>query len=138
MTRQELEFALQMLENAVALDPDFALAYALIANVCAQTHSTTAAKPSGWNAPRRLPERLSPSAPICRRAVRKGGSCTPQASTTTRLGLRAAGSSGSAIARGPTTSWGARCSPRDAIRHRQFVDAALEAGGRTTTSTFRS
>jgi non-specific serine/threonine protein kinase len=38
MTRQELQFALQMLENAVTLDPNFALAYALIANVCAQHH----------------------------------------------------------------------------------------------------
>ena len=38
MTRQDLEFALQMFENAVLLDPNFALAYAAIANVCAQTH----------------------------------------------------------------------------------------------------
>jgi len=38
LTRQDLEFALQMLENAVALDPNFALAYAAIANVCAQHH----------------------------------------------------------------------------------------------------
>ena len=38
LTRQDFEFALQMFENAVALDPDFALAYAAIANVCAQTY----------------------------------------------------------------------------------------------------
>ncbi|HEV2113108.1 MAG TPA: protein kinase, partial [Terriglobales bacterium] len=38
MTRQDLEFALQMFENAVALDPNFALAYAAIALVCAQTY----------------------------------------------------------------------------------------------------
>jgi serine/threonine protein kinase/Tfp pilus assembly protein PilF len=38
MTRQDLEFALQMFENAVSLDPNFALAYAAIGNVCAQTH----------------------------------------------------------------------------------------------------
>jgi non-specific serine/threonine protein kinase len=38
LTRQDLEFALQMLENAVAQDPDFALAHAAIANVCAQYH----------------------------------------------------------------------------------------------------
>jgi len=36
--RQDLEFALQMFENAVILDPKFALAYAAIANVCAQNH----------------------------------------------------------------------------------------------------
>jgi TolB-like protein len=34
--RQDLQFALQMYENAVAIDPNFALAYAGIANVCAQ------------------------------------------------------------------------------------------------------
>ena len=37
-TRQDLEFALQMLENAVSLDPEFALAHASISNVCAQYH----------------------------------------------------------------------------------------------------
>ncbi|HET7711142.1 MAG TPA: protein kinase [Thermoanaerobaculia bacterium] len=36
LLRQDLLFALQMYENAVALDPAFALAYAGIANVCAQ------------------------------------------------------------------------------------------------------
>lgn len=34
--RQDLQFALQMYENAVALDPNFALAHAAIANACAQ------------------------------------------------------------------------------------------------------
>jgi serine/threonine protein kinase len=34
-TRQDLEFALQMFENAVTLDPSFALAYAATANACA-------------------------------------------------------------------------------------------------------
>jgi len=38
LTRQDLEFAAQMLENAVALDPTFALAYAALANVAAQHH----------------------------------------------------------------------------------------------------
>jgi serine/threonine protein kinase/Tfp pilus assembly protein PilF len=37
-TRQDMEFALQMFENAVTQDPDFALAHAAIANVCAQYH----------------------------------------------------------------------------------------------------
>jgi non-specific serine/threonine protein kinase len=35
LTRQDLEFALQMFENAVSLDPRFALAHAAIANSCA-------------------------------------------------------------------------------------------------------
>ncbi|HEX4007880.1 MAG TPA: protein kinase [Acidobacteriaceae bacterium] len=34
-TRQDLEFALQMFENGVAIDPGFALAYAACANACA-------------------------------------------------------------------------------------------------------
>ena len=34
--RQDLQFALQMYENAVALDPGFALAHAALASVCAQ------------------------------------------------------------------------------------------------------
>jgi serine/threonine protein kinase/Flp pilus assembly protein TadD len=34
--RQDLQFSLQMYENAVALDPKFALAHAGLANVCAQ------------------------------------------------------------------------------------------------------
>jgi serine/threonine protein kinase/Flp pilus assembly protein TadD len=38
LTRQDHEFALQMFENAVALDPDFAIAHAAIANACAQYH----------------------------------------------------------------------------------------------------
>jgi serine/threonine protein kinase/tetratricopeptide (TPR) repeat protein len=38
LTRQDMEFALQMFENAVAIDPNFALAHASIANVCAQYH----------------------------------------------------------------------------------------------------
>jgi serine/threonine protein kinase/tetratricopeptide (TPR) repeat protein len=37
-TRQDLEFALQMFEGAVALDGGFALAYAGIATVCARYH----------------------------------------------------------------------------------------------------
>ena len=38
LSRQDLEFALQMFENAVAIDSNFTLAYAAIANVCAQYH----------------------------------------------------------------------------------------------------
>jgi serine/threonine protein kinase/Tfp pilus assembly protein PilF len=37
--RQDLEFALQMFENAVALDPSFALAHAACANACAMFYS---------------------------------------------------------------------------------------------------
>jgi non-specific serine/threonine protein kinase len=46
-TRQDLEFALQMYENAVTQDPNFALAYAAIANVCAYYHSNYS-RESSW------------------------------------------------------------------------------------------
>src|SRR2546428_485626 len=39
LTRQDLEFALQMYENAVTQDPNFALAFAAIANACAYYHA---------------------------------------------------------------------------------------------------
>ena len=38
LTRQDLDFALQMFENAVSIDPNFALAHAAIAKVCAEYH----------------------------------------------------------------------------------------------------
>jgi serine/threonine protein kinase/Flp pilus assembly protein TadD len=39
LTRQDLEFGLQMFENAVVIDPSFALGHAAIANACAQFHN---------------------------------------------------------------------------------------------------
>ncbi len=39
LTLQDTEFALQMFENAVSLDPNFAMAYAAIANGCAIIHT---------------------------------------------------------------------------------------------------
>jgi serine/threonine protein kinase len=39
LTRQDVEFALQMFENAVSLDASFALAYAACANACAMYYS---------------------------------------------------------------------------------------------------
>ncbi len=38
LQRQDMEFAVQMFENALVLDPNFALAYAALANVCAQNY----------------------------------------------------------------------------------------------------
>jgi serine/threonine protein kinase/Tfp pilus assembly protein PilF len=45
-TLQDMEFALQMFENAVVLDPNFALAYAAIANSCAHAHYWSGLGPS--------------------------------------------------------------------------------------------
>jgi non-specific serine/threonine protein kinase len=47
LTQQDLEFALQMFESAIGLDSRFALAYAGIANVCAQHHYRHGSG-SGW------------------------------------------------------------------------------------------
>ena len=44
-TRQDLEFALQMFENAVAMDPAFALAHAACANACAMFYSNYSRDP---------------------------------------------------------------------------------------------
>ncbi|MGH8676444.1 MAG: TPR end-of-group domain-containing protein, partial [Burkholderiales bacterium] len=49
LTRQDMEFSLQMFENAVQRDPGFALAHAAIANVCAQFHFNYD-RDSGWMA----------------------------------------------------------------------------------------
>ncbi|HMQ03824.1 MAG TPA: protein kinase [Pyrinomonadaceae bacterium] len=66
VARQDLQVALQMFESAVALDPDFAVAHAGVANVCAQHYyyferqqhwidraitATENAKKNGSNAP---------------------------------------------------------------------------------------
>ena len=49
-TRQDFEFALQMFEHAVTLDPAFALAYRHRYRVRADP-ATTTADPCGWNGP---------------------------------------------------------------------------------------
>jgi non-specific serine/threonine protein kinase len=46
MTHQDAEFALQMFESAVGMDPAFALAHAAIANVCAETYYRSARTPA--------------------------------------------------------------------------------------------
>jgi serine/threonine protein kinase/Tfp pilus assembly protein PilF len=47
VTRQDTEFALQMFESAVSMDPGFALAHAAVANACAQYFYRSERDP-GW------------------------------------------------------------------------------------------
>jgi non-specific serine/threonine protein kinase len=46
ITRQDSEFALQMFEGAVAMDPGFALAHAAIANTCAEIYYRSSRTPA--------------------------------------------------------------------------------------------
>ena len=141
LTRQDFEFALQMFENAVALDPDFALAHAAIANVCAQTHYHYGRDPV-WleraKAASRKAVALTPAAP---RAAHRAGldPATPTASTTRRRTACGRPSNARATARGRTTSSAARSSRRGATRSsRTSRTRPWRRAVRTTTSTFRS
>jgi TolB-like protein/Tfp pilus assembly protein PilF len=57
LLRQDAEFALQMFQNAVALDPGFALAHAAIASVCAQFHYRHEQAPAWLERARQASER---------------------------------------------------------------------------------
>jgi serine/threonine protein kinase/tetratricopeptide (TPR) repeat protein len=66
LTRQDLEFALNMYENAVTQDPNFALAYAAVANVCAYYHAHYAREDAWIHRARAAAERamaLQPDVP---------------------------------------------------------------------------
>ncbi len=66
LSRQDLEFALQMFEHAISLDPNFALAHAAIANVHAQFHVNHERKQSWIDRAKEASRRassLQPSAP---------------------------------------------------------------------------
>jgi non-specific serine/threonine protein kinase len=64
LTRQDLEFALQTFENAVALDPQFALAYAAMANACAQHHYNYSRDAASMERARTAAERASALQPF--------------------------------------------------------------------------
>ena len=59
-TRPDLEFAMQMFDLAILLDPDFALAYAGIAHACAMIH--------GWHDPN--PRWIDKGLAACERALK--------------------------------------------------------------------
>ena len=101
-TRQDLEFALQMFENAVALDPDFALAHAAIANVCAQYHYDYE-RDADWieRARRGLASARAPRAASCPRSRSpRPGSSTPQGQYDEAVDARPRGDRAQARLRG--------------------------------------
>jgi serine/threonine protein kinase len=59
VTRQDVEFALQMFESAVAMDPGFALAHAAIANACAQHYYRSQRTPAWIERAKAASERAS-------------------------------------------------------------------------------
>ena len=140
-TRQDMEFALQMFESAVATDPEFALAHAAVANVCAQYHfdyertpkwieravAAGRARQRPGRGPARGPGRRSLGG-LRRGPVRRGRDAHPQGD---RFRAR--------TARGPTTCSAARCSARGAFRKwPRWPKPPSSPPARTTTCTSRS
>ena len=140
-TRQDLEFARQMFENAVSLDGNFALAYAAIANVCALHHYLLRPRPgldgtredrggAGHGARARVAGgvRRPGVGALCRRSLRR---CDEhRASRPSRA---------SRIARAGTTCSAARCSRPAAIRSWPiWRRSQLRRPAKTTTCSRRS
>ena len=91
LTRQDLEFALQMFENAVSVDPGFALAHAAIANACAQYHYHYEREKKWLDRAVAASQRASALGRHCRKSSsRRAGSCTRRGSRPGQP-LRAAG-----------------------------------------------
>ena len=139
LTRQDLEFALQMFENAVALDPKFALAYAAIANVCALHHYHYGRDAVWMERAKAAAERASAAArPAGGPASRRGlGPVRRRAKYDEAIRHRPAGDRAEARLRGrPTTCSAARCSPPAATRNWPTSPTRRSAWpARTTTST---
>jgi len=117
MTQQDLGFALQMFENAVGLDPNFALAYAAIANVCAQTHYNYGRDPIWLRRAEAASQRaviLQPQLPevlVAQAWILYAAQNYKDASTVQRKP-----SNVSATVKVHTTRYVVRCSPQDSIR----------------------
>ena len=141
LTRQDLEFALQMFENAVALDPGFALAYAAIANVCAQHHYRHGRDPAwigtGQGGRRSKADRRC--GPSCPRSGRQAWVLYAGGQYEDAVRRRAARDRAQARLRGRLLP--ARRALFAAGRYQEMADiaeAAIESAARTTTSTCRS
>ena len=141
LTRQDLEFALQMFENAVDHRSQFRLAYAAIANVCAQI-SLQLQPRSGVGRARQGSLRQSRRSALgaARSARRPGlGRYTPTANTTQACAWSRRPSSASAIAKAPIIFFAARCLPPAATRKSPASPMPRsKPESKTTTSTFPS
>jgi tetratricopeptide (TPR) repeat protein len=90
LTRQDLEFALQMFEDAVAKDPGFALAHAAIGNVYARYHYIYARDAASLENAREASERAValepelPEAKIAQGWILYAGGSYPEAIATAR------------------------------------------------------
>ncbi len=141
LTRQDLEFALQMFENAVSLDPRFALAHAAIANSCALYHQHFDRAPQ-WieRAGRRARRPAPPAATPPRSWSRRPGSSTPRGSTTEAVRRVRQAIERKADAEGAYYLLGRALFA--AGQYQEVVDLAESArrrlAARTTTSTCRS
>ena len=139
-TRQDTEFALQMFESAVAMDPAFALAHAAIAIACAQYYYRSE-RAQAWieraKAASRRASALGGDAPEIQSP--RPGCSTPGATSRRRSTASGRRSSASRTARVPTTCSDARSSARVATRRSgTWRRPRSRQRARTTTSTCRS
>ncbi len=140
LTRQDVEFALQMFENAVTMDPA-SHSPTLPARTRARcTTPSSAAIKSGSNARARLPAEPFLCAGTCpRRTSARPGSCTPQDSTTKPCAWSKKPSNANTIATAPTTCIAAPSLLRGVIR-KFWISRNLPSNqaARTTTFTYPS
>ena len=130
-TRQDLEFALQMFENAVAIDASFALAYAACANACAMFYCNYSRDVVWVERARKLRAKPWPCVGTCPkfRSARRGF-CTPPICTTKLCGWCRKPSSAGATAKARIICCAAHCSLQDAIRKLPTImEVAIEASG---------
>ena len=139
-TRQDFEFALQMFEHAVTLDPAFALAYAGMAIACAQIHYNHGRDPVWMERAVAAAEKakaLQPNLPEAHVAyawvLYAAGRMTRPCGSSERR------SSASTTPRRRTTCFAVRCSLPDATRRWLTSPRRRWCGARTiTTCTCRS
>ena len=119
-TRQDLEFALQMFENAVTIDPSFALAYAASANACAMFYCNFNREQSGSIAlEKRLAKRWPCAGIFPKSRSARLGFYTPPNSMKKRFAWPKKPSNANAIAKVPTICCAGHCLPRAVIEKRR-------------------